>query len=52
MYQYSPNIVSMDGLADAAAAGVELALQDQQQASFSSAEASIGPTMGMYPVEP
>lgn len=49
-YQYN-NIVSMDGLADAAAMGVELALQDQFQAS-TSAQSPIGPTTGMYPSEP
>ena len=44
---YSPTTVPLDVLAAAAAAGVTLALQDQTQAY-----ADIGPTMGMFPVEP
>ncbi len=44
---YSPSTVSLGNLAEAAAAGVNLALEDQAQAI-----APIGPTMGMYPVEP
>lgn len=43
---YSPASVSLGNLAEAAAAGVDLALQDQ------STEALIGPTTGIYPVEP
>lgn len=44
---YSPSTVSLGNLAEAAAAGVNLAQQDQAQ-SF----ADIGPTMGMYAAEP
>lgn len=43
---YTPASVSLGNLTEAAAAGVDLALQDQ------SAEAIIGPTTGIYPVEP
>ena len=43
---YSPSTVSLGNLAEAAAAGVNLAIQDQ------STEALIGPTTGIYPVEP
>ena len=43
---YSPSTVSLGNLSEAAAAGVDLALQDQALA------ADIGPTMGMFPVEP
>jgi hypothetical protein len=43
---YSPASVSLGNLAEAAAAGVNLAIQDQ------SSEAIIGPTTGIYPTEP
>ena len=45
---YSPQTVPLGSLGEAAAAGVNLALEDQTQAAGS----DIGPTMGMYPVEP
>lgn len=45
--QYSPQTVSLGNLADAAAAGVNLALEDQAQAI-----SPIGPTMGMFPMDP
>jgi hypothetical protein len=45
--EYSPQTVSLGSLAEAAAAGVNLALEDQAQAL-----SPIGPTMGMFPVEP
>jgi hypothetical protein len=44
---YSPSIVSLANLSEAAAAGVNLAQADQAQAI-----APIGPTMGMFPTEP
>ena len=44
---YSPSTVSLGNLAEAAAAGVNLALEDQAQAI-----SPIGPTTGIYPVEP
>ena len=44
---YSPQTVSLGSLTEAAAVGVNLALEDQAQAI-----SPIGPTMGMYPVEP
>jgi hypothetical protein len=44
---YSPTTVPLDVLAAAAAAGVDLALQDQAQAT-----APIGPTTGIFPQEP
>jgi hypothetical protein len=44
---YSPSTVSLGNLAEAAAAGANLAQQDQAQAF-----ADIGPTMGMFPVDP
>jgi hypothetical protein len=44
---YSPQTVSLGSLTEAAAVGVNLALEDQAQAI-----SEIGPTMGMYPTEP
>lgn len=44
---YSPSTVSLGNLAEAAAAGVNLAQQDQAQAT-----APIGPTTGIFPQEP
>jgi hypothetical protein len=44
---YSPSTVSLANLAEAAAAGVNLAMDDRAQAI-----APIGPTMGMFPVDP
>lgn len=49
-YQYTPNIVSMDGLHEAIAASVSLSMEEQ--ASLSSYSEPTGPTMGMYPTEP
>jgi hypothetical protein len=46
---YSPGVVSLANLSEAAAAGVNLAQQDQ---AVVGAEALIGPTMGMYLAEP
>lgn len=51
-YQYTPNIVSMDGLFEAVAASVSLSLEEQQQYSVSSTSSTTEPTMGMFPVEP
>jgi hypothetical protein len=53
-YQYTPNIVSMDGLYEAVAASVSLSQQEQQQYSASAGDGPIGPgsTMGMYPTFP
>ena len=45
---YSPSTVSLANLSEAAAAGVNLALDDQAQAIASPFE----PTMGMFPVDP
>jgi hypothetical protein len=44
---YTPSTVSLANLSEAAAAGVNLALDDQAQAL-----SPIGPTMGMYAAEP
>ena len=44
---YSPSTVSLANLTEAAAAGVNLALDDQAQAI-----SPLEPTMGMFPVEP
>lgn len=44
---YSPSTVSLANLSEAAAAGVNLALDDQAQAT-----SSFEPTMGMYAAEP
>ncbi|HEU4885710.1 MAG TPA: hypothetical protein VFT45_25975 [Longimicrobium sp.] len=46
---YSPATVSLGNLAEAAAAGLNLAQQEQ---AVVGAEALIGPTMGMYLAEP
>ena len=43
-----PCIVSLDNLAEAAAVGVNLALVDQSL----SATGLIGPTTGIYPMDP
>jgi hypothetical protein len=53
-HQYTPNIVSMDGLYEAVAASVSLSHEEQQQYSASAANGSIDPgqTMGMYPTFP
>jgi hypothetical protein len=46
----NPNtVVPLEGLAEAAAAGVNLALEDQLNLAVGS---EIGPTMGMFPVDP
>ena len=47
---YSPSSVPIAGLAEAAAAGVNLALEEQQVYAVSSVD--IGTTMGYFPVEP
>jgi hypothetical protein len=44
---YSPSTVSLGNLAEAAAAGVNLAQADQAQAI-----SPFEPTMGMFPVDP
>jgi len=48
--QYSPSSVPIAGLAEAAAAGVNLALEDQTLSSSSGPD--IGTTVGMYPTDP
>ena len=45
-----PCIVSLDNLTEAAAVGVNLALEEQQVYAVSSVD--IGTTMGYFPVEP
>jgi hypothetical protein len=45
--EYSPQTVSLGNLSEAAATGVNLALEDQAQAI-----SPIEPTMGMFPTEP
>ena len=52
MAQFSPTIVPLGSLADAAAAASQIAQQEQQVSAYSGIDIDIGTTTGFLPPEP